>query len=192
MVRFWSWEYFWYMRLPMTNTNTPVPIAPTIKLGFAWSSGFTRRDNGVDLLSQSCGSRLIFLNLANPLQKSNLRYFLFHGCRFLRCAQQQEKQSNKKGGICFELLYSSVTQKSVKSSSSLMSVESIYDAQETSIRWQTVLYHIQFNLNLATNQRVTVSLLLPLVRIWPAMQWYNPIPSSGLHQERDSGCGLYT
>ncbi len=40
----------------MTKRKIPVPIAPTVKLGLAWSSGLMRREKGVDLLSQSCGS----------------------------------------------------------------------------------------------------------------------------------------
>lgn len=40
----------------MTKMKIPVPIAPTVKLGLAWSSGLMRREKGVDLLSQSCGS----------------------------------------------------------------------------------------------------------------------------------------
>jgi len=49
---------FWqrYASLAMTKMKIPVPIAPTVKLGLAWSSGLMRREKGVDLVSQSCGS----------------------------------------------------------------------------------------------------------------------------------------
>lgn len=67
----------WYKRLPTTNTNTPVPIAPTVRLGFAWSSGFTMREKVEDLFNQSYLSgwlifakRSIILRNASQISRS--------------------------------------------------------------------------------------------------------------------------